>query len=78
MFELAPVAMLFEKAGGASSDGEHSLLDTPIMNVSQTSQVFYGSKDEVKKCEERLGKKLFAPGEYERKYERMEEDRTAK
>jgi hypothetical protein len=40
--------------------------------------VFCGSRDEVKKCEERLGKKLFAPGEYERKYELMEEDRIAK
>jgi fructose-1,6-bisphosphatase len=34
MFELAPIAMLIEKAGGMSSDGEHSLLDTPIKNVS--------------------------------------------
>lgn len=60
LFEVAPIALLVEKAGGASStvDPETgaviSALDLPIKEYDQRTQITYGSVDEVKRVEEYL------------------------
>ena len=54
VFEVAPLALLMEKAGGWSSgDGKQmSALDIPVTAIDQRTQVCYGSKDEVRRFEE--------------------------
>lgn len=51
-FECGPFAYLVEQAGGASSDGENSVLDRPIRTLDERTPLIIGSKDEVKRvCE---------------------------
>ena len=54
LFEVAPLALLVENAGGASScDGLCvSALDVPIEKHDQRTQICYGSVGEVKRFEE--------------------------
>jgi len=54
LFEVAPLALIVEKAGGASSaDGKCvSALDIEVEKYDQRTQVCYGSKEEVKRFEE--------------------------
>ncbi|KAG2448279.1 hypothetical protein HYH02_006863 [Chlamydomonas schloesseri] len=54
LFEVAPLALLIEKAGGASScDGKAvSALDIPILVCDQRTQICYGSIGEVRRFEE--------------------------
>eukprot|EP00891_Asterochloris_glomerata_P008265 jgi/Astpho2/8265/Aster-01348 len=54
LFEVAPLGLLVEKAGGASScDGQQkSTLDVLITKHDQRTQVCYGSVGEVKRFEE--------------------------
>lgn len=69
LFEVAPLALLVENAGGHSScDGKLvSGLDVPITEHDQRTQICYGSKDEVRRFEEYLYGKSprFAPEEVE-------------
>lgn len=57
LYEVAPIGYLIEKAGGKTSDGDRSVLDIPIDSTEQTSQVCYGSEDEVNRFEEMVGRK---------------------
>ena len=57
LYEVAPIAYLIEKGGGASSDGEVSALDIPIDTTDKRSQVCYGSTGEVARFNELVGKK---------------------
>ena len=54
LFEVAPLALMVEKAGGASScDGKCvSALDVEVQKWDQRTQICYGSTAEVKKFEE--------------------------
>jgi sedoheptulose-bisphosphatase len=54
LFEVAPLGLLIENAGGASSaDGQAiSALDVPIRECDQRTQVCYGSIGEVRRFEE--------------------------
>merc|ERR1712193_473128 len=56
LFEVAPLALLVEKAGGASScDGKCvSGLDVEVEQHDQRTQICYGSVGEVKRFEETL------------------------
>lgn len=56
LFEVAPLALLVEKAGGESScDGKQvSGLDVPINEIDQRTQICYGSKGEVARFEKYL------------------------
>lgn len=56
LFEVAPLALLVEKAGGESScDGKQvSGLDVPITEIDQRTQICYGSKGEVARFEKYL------------------------
>ena len=57
LYEVAPLAYLIEKAGGKASDGEQSPLDVTITHTEQTSQVAYGSRNEVDRFEDLVGVK---------------------
>jgi len=48
-FECGPFAFLIEEAGGASSDGEKSILDKPIEAINQRTPIIAGSKNEVER-----------------------------
>lgn len=54
LFECAPMSMLVEQAGGASSDGKMRILDKPIMALTQRTPIFIGSRGEVDRCNEML------------------------
>ncbi|KAE9598754.1 hypothetical protein Lal_00022506 [Lupinus albus] len=54
LFEVAPLGLLIEKAGGYSSDGHQSVLDKVISNIDERTQVAYGSKNEIIRFEETL------------------------
>ncbi|PIR48819.1 fructose-bisphosphatase class I [Candidatus Peregrinibacteria bacterium CG10_big_fil_rev_8_21_14_0_10_55_24] len=47
VFECGPFAYLVEQAGGASSNGNVSILDVPIENIHQRTPVIIGSAHEV-------------------------------
>jgi fructose-1,6-bisphosphatase I len=50
-FEGAPIAYVLECAGGASSDGERSLLDVPATDLHQRVPVYIGNADLVERLE---------------------------
>jgi len=54
LFEVAPLGLLIENAGGASSvDGKAiSALDLPITAYDQRTEIAYGSFDEIRRFEE--------------------------
>ncbi|CAN7095126.1 unnamed protein product [Brassica rapa subsp. narinosa] len=54
LFEVAPLGLLVENAGGFSSDGHNSVLDKTIVNLDDRTQVAYGSKNEIIRFEETL------------------------
>ena len=54
VFECNPFAFLMEQAGGASSNGEKSILDVEIKEIHQRTPIFVGSKKEVEKVVEGL------------------------
>eukprot|EP00249_Psilotum_nudum_P016044 c25629_g1_i1 orf=157-1368(+) len=54
LFEVAPLGLLIEKAGGFSSDGRQSVLDKVINSTDDRTQVAYGSKNEIIRFEETL------------------------
>jgi sedoheptulose-bisphosphatase len=56
LFEVAPLTLLVEKAGGESScDGmKVSGLDVPITEIDQRTQICFGSKGEVARFEKYL------------------------
>lgn len=50
LFECAPMSLIMEEAGGASSNGKIPVLDVKINNYEQRTPIFIGSKSEVEKC----------------------------
>ncbi|CAN6553825.1 unnamed protein product [Malus baccata var. baccata] len=54
LFEVAPLGLLVENAGGFSSDGHQSVLDKIVVNLDDRTQVAYGSKNEIIRFEETL------------------------
>jgi len=57
LYEVAPIGYLIEKAGGKTSEGEKSVLDIPITQTEQVSQVAFGSPKEVERFEKLVGRK---------------------
>lgn len=57
LYEVAPIGYLIEKAGGKTSEGERSVLEITIEDTEQVSQVAFGSKNEVERFEQLVGKK---------------------
>jgi sedoheptulose-bisphosphatase len=54
LFEAAPIGLLIENAGGASSMEGKSILDIPIEAYDQRTQIMYGSKGEIAFAEKTL------------------------
>lgn len=54
LFECAPMSLLVEQAGGASSDGKTRILDKKIEKLDQRTPIYIGSKGEVLRCCEQL------------------------
>lgn len=50
MYECGPMAFLMEQAGGASSNGQISILDLTIDSLTQKTPVFLGTKEEVERA----------------------------
>lgn len=55
LHEGIPAAYLVEKAGGASSQGEHSVLDVKVESPEQRSQIAVGTKMEIARFETLVG-----------------------
>lgn len=47
LFEVFPFAFIFECAGGEAIDGYQRLLDLPISHSHESTQCFFGSKEEI-------------------------------
>ena len=56
LYECGPFAYIVEQAGGASSDGEKSVLDVEIEDLDQRTPLIIGAKKEVKRVAEVLKK----------------------
>jgi sedoheptulose-bisphosphatase len=55
LYEVLPIALLVEKAGGKSSDGKGSALNLKTATTEDRTQVAYGSPKEVARFEEMVG-----------------------
>jgi fructose-1,6-bisphosphatase I len=51
LYECGPMAYLMEQAGGASSNGEVSILDVKITGLTQRTPIYLGTPEEVKRVE---------------------------
>jgi fructose-1,6-bisphosphatase I len=51
LYESIPMSYVIEQAGGASSNGSHSILKTQPQTIHQRSPVFLGYKEEIEKIE---------------------------
>jgi fructose-1,6-bisphosphatase I len=49
LFECGPFAYVMHHAGGASSDGERSILDIPLKDIDQRTPIIIGAKKEVQR-----------------------------
>ena len=54
LYEAAPVAMVMEEAGGASSDGTQSILDVDPTELHQRTPLYLGNKDLIQRVETAL------------------------
>ncbi len=54
LFELEPMAFIFEQAGGKATNGKERILDLSSESLDQRSPIYIGSKHEVEKAEEFL------------------------
>ncbi len=54
LYECGPMAFLMEQAGGASSNGEKSVLDIEIKTLHQRTPIFIGVKEEVERSTKAL------------------------
>ena len=52
VYEAIPMAYLIHGLGGASSDGERSLLDIDVSEIHQKTPVFLGNKELIEKVEQ--------------------------
>lgn len=57
-FEGAPMAYVIESAGGGSSDGERSLLETPIDGLHERTPVALGTPGYIKRLENRTAREV--------------------
>ena len=60
LYESIPMSYVVEKAGGASSNGQQSILKVQPTSIHQRSPVFLGYKEEIERIEELY--KKFPPG----------------
>ncbi|MFB6175406.1 MAG: class 1 fructose-bisphosphatase [Candidatus Nanohalobium sp.] len=53
-YEANPMAYIFEKAGGSSTDSQQSILEKEAKDLHQRTPLFLGNKELVEKVEERF------------------------
>lgn len=58
LYEVAPVSFLVEKAGGKSTDGKKSILDTEVVSYVMKGTLCLGSTEEVDRYEKLVGQAL--------------------
>lgn len=58
LYEVAPVSFLVEKAGGKSTDGKKSILDTEVVSYVMKGTLCLGSTEEVERYEKIVGNAL--------------------
>ena len=51
LYESIPMSYVVEQAGGASSDGQHSILKIQPQTIHQRAPIFLGYKEEIEKIE---------------------------
>jgi len=51
LYEIAPISFLCEMSGGASSDGEKSILDVECTSYNHIHDIIIGSSEEVARCQ---------------------------
>lgn len=54
LFEASPIAYIFHAAGGASTDGETSILEKEVEDIHQRTPLFLGNKELTEKVQEEL------------------------
>lgn len=54
LYECGPMAYLMEQAGGASSNGQVSILDVKITSLTQRSPIYLGTPEEVERVQQFL------------------------
>jgi len=54
IFELQPMAFIFEQAGGKATDGKEDILSIKPENLDHRSPIYIGSRHEVGKAKEYL------------------------
>lgn len=52
LYEALPMAFIIEKAGGASSDGQASILDRIVRSCEERTPICVGSSEEVSRYRE--------------------------
>jgi len=52
LYESIPMSYVIEKAGGASSNGQQSILKVKPTNIHQRQPIFLGYKEEIAKIEQ--------------------------
>ncbi|MGP1485079.1 MAG: class 1 fructose-bisphosphatase [Campylobacter sp.] len=58
LFEVLPFAFIYQKAGGATSDGHsQTLFDIKVEKIHQTTPCFFGSKNEIELLHKFYGSK---------------------
>ena len=55
LYEAAPMAYLFEEAGGAATDGTRDILDIEPRDIHQQTPLYLGSRSYVEMAREHLG-----------------------
>jgi fructose-1,6-bisphosphatase I len=51
LYEAAPLARVIDEAGGASSDGQRSILDVQPTSLHQRTPLYLGSKSLIARLE---------------------------
>ncbi|CAF1537085.1 unnamed protein product, partial [Adineta steineri] len=60
LYESIPMSYIVEKAGGASSNGQHSILKIQPQHIHQRSPVFLGYKEEIEKLYQQYPRHIWA------------------
>ena len=55
LFEANPIAYIFEKAGGSSTDKQQSILQKEVEGLHQRTPLFLGNGELIEEVEEKLG-----------------------
>ncbi|CAF1430182.1 unnamed protein product [Adineta steineri] len=60
LYESIPMSYIVEKAGGASTNGQHSILKIQPQHIHQRSPVFLGYKEEIEKLYQQYSRHTWA------------------